>query len=291
MAAVVQNYLAATNAKQRGESANFEAFRLANPSFAGRPLVSIRWGGDPPDVLCLDAEGKRVGVELVQWVNGQQMAESKERFKLEDSYRIVIRSSYERPPKNIGLIFIDPKTLLTPQQAATFRSELYGLVGRLDNEWPSHPEWDDPQGYLFTDFSGYPCLVRHLEGLDVYARSRRFAPGFGAEWITFRAHGGAYTPDWMRDALLNNIRRKVVKYAKRENELKLQQQQLNEFCLLAYYDEAVLHNTPYGAPGFGFSEIGAWLTRDLAVNPHPFDRVFLYSPLERPPYIQVWPAR
>jgi hypothetical protein len=49
-AALVRN-----TAKQRAEAANFEAFKLAHPNFAGRPLVSSQWGGDPPDVLCLDA--------------------------------------------------------------------------------------------------------------------------------------------------------------------------------------------------------------------------------------------
>jgi hypothetical protein len=94
----------------------------------------------------------------------------------------------------------------------------------------------------------------------------------------------------MRDALLENIRRKIDKYAKPRNKLKLQQQQLAEFYLLAYYDEAVLHNTPYDAPGFGFREIAALVAQELAATRHPFDKVFLYSPIEKPPSIQVWPT-
>ena len=69
--------LVGTTAKQKAEAANFDAFKSAHPNFAGRPVVSIQWGGDPPDVLCLDSPGKRIGAELVQWVNEQQMAESK----------------------------------------------------------------------------------------------------------------------------------------------------------------------------------------------------------------------
>jgi hypothetical protein len=104
-------------------------------------------------------------------------------------------------------------------------------------------------------------------------------------------HGQVYTPDWMRDALLHNVLGKVAKYAKPHNKTKLEQQQLHEFYLLAYYDEAVLYNTPYGVPGFGFREIGALVTADLARNPHPFDKVFLYSPLETAAKaLQVWPV-
>ena len=290
MATGVQVQLAAGNTKQKGEAGNFEAFRLANPNFAGRPLISVQWGGDPPDVLCLDAIAKRIGVELVQWVNQQQMAESKARYEVEESYRLVILSSLESPPKNIGIIYLYAKIHLTPQNAAMFRSELYRFIGQLDANWSNNPERDDPQGFFITDFAGYPSLVRHLEGLHVHAKGRRFYSELGSEWITFRAHGGAYTSDWMRDALLGNIRKKIIKYGKPDNQLKLRQQRLNEFYLLAYYDEAVLHNTPYDVPGFGFREIGALVTHELSTNPHPFDEVFLYSPLEKPAAIQVWPA-
>jgi hypothetical protein len=284
---------AGITSKQKAEAANFEAFKGAHPNFAGRPLVAIQWGGDPPDVLCLDRPGKRIGVELVQWVNERQMAASKARFKLEDTYRLAIRSSYEQPPANIGLVFIyaKDKTLLAQKNVTVFRKELYDFVALIDADWLKNPEWDDPQGYSFTDFTGYPTLAQHIEGLDFYSRGRRFNPQLGADWLTFRMHGGAYSSDWMRDALLDNVRRKIDKYAKPHNKLKLQQQQLSEFYLLAYYDEAVLHNTPYGRPGFEFREIGAMLTRELTANPHPFDKVFLHSPIEKAPVIQVWPMR
>ena len=280
--------LVGSTAKQRAEAANFEAFRLAHPNFAGRPLVSIQWGGDPPDVLCLDAPGNRVGVELVQWVNGRQMAISKARFELEDSYNFVIQSSSVQPPANIGMIFIYAKTPLAPKNAGIFRTELYDCIAQVEAKYP---EWEDPQGYMFTDFAGYPCLAKHLAGLDFYSTRRRSHAELGIDWVVFRNHGGAYTPDWMRDALVDNIKRKIAKYAKLHNKLKLEQQQLSEFYLFAYYDEAVLHNTPYHAPGFGFREIAAIVARELTVNPHPFDKVFLYSPIEKPPNIQVWPTR
>lgn len=293
MATDVSALLAGITAKQKGEAANFEAFRQAQPNFVGRPLVRIQWGGDPPDVLCLDAPGSRIGVELVQWVNQRQMAASKRRFKVEDSYRRAIRSPEVEPPANIGLVFIYAKetTLLAPENAPAFRDELYKFVRAVDDAWQLNPDWGDPQGYTFTDFRGYPTLAQYVEGLDFYARGRRFDPQLGTDWLTFRAHGGAYTPDWMRDALLENIKRKITKYDKPHNKFKLQQQRLAEFYLLAYYDEAVLHNTPYDAPGFGFQDIAALVTRELAVNSHPFDKVFLYSPIEKAPVSQAWPPR
>jgi hypothetical protein len=293
MATDISALLAGTTTKQKAEATNFEAFRRAQPNFVGRSLIRIQWGGDPPDVLCLDASGSRIGVELVQWVNQRQMATSKRRFKVEDSYRRAIRSPEVEPPANIGLVFIYAKdtTPLAPENSTAFRDELYKFVRAVDDAWQLNPDWDDPQGYTFTDFRGYPTLAQYVEGLDFYARGRRFDPQLGADWLTFRAHGGAYTPDWMRDALLENIKRKITKYDKPHNKLKLQQQRLAEFYLLTYYDEAVLHNTPYDAPGFGFREIAALVTRELAANPHPFDKVFLYSPIEKAPVSQAWPPQ
>lgn len=279
-------------AKDKAEAANFDAFREAYPNFAGRTLVNIQRGADPPDFLCLDELGKRVGVELVQWINEQQTGPSKERYRLEESYRRVILSTYVQSPKNIGMIFIFAKdgTEISRSDSTVFHNELYKFVADVDSAWLVNADWNDPQGYEFTNFTAYPSLASHIDGLCFYSRER-FDTGLGDDWITFRMHGGAYTPDWMRDALLDNVCRKIAKYAKPHNKTKLGQQKLAEFYLLAYYDEAVLYNMPYDAPGFGFREIGALVTRELTRNAHPFDKVFLFSSIETAEKVlQVWPA-
>jgi hypothetical protein len=284
--ATASSALIGTTEKQKAEAANFEAFRRAEPNFAGRPIISVQWGGDPPDVLCLDGTGACIGVELVQWVNGEQIAASKKQYALERSYNEIIQSATVRPPPYVSMIVIYSKRPLLLDDGPAFRKELYDFIRHAAAKYP---EWEDPQGFLFTDLSNYPCLSTHLEGLDFYSTLRRSSAQLGVDWIVFRNHGGAYTPDWMRDALLDSVRRKAAKYAKPHNRLKLEQQGLSEFYLLAYYDEAVLHNTPYDAPGFGFTEIGATLTAELGANPHPFDKVFVYSPLETPKVLRAWP--
>lgn len=278
--------------KERNEEANFRAFLETQAGFAGRPIKDWQRGGDPPDVLCLDSNGERIGVELMQWVNEQQMAVSKARYALEESYLRIIRSPDESPPENLGLIWLRAKdrTRLDPTRATEFREELYGCVRQVNDAWSLHPEWNDPQGYDFEDFTGYPCLAQHLDGLH-FMCPQRFKPGLGAEWITFPAHGGAYTPLRMRDALLENVRKKIMKYSQPQNQQKLKGQQLDEFHLLAYYDEAVLHNSPYHAPGVGFREIAGVVARELATTTHPFDKVFLFSPIEKSQKVlQVWPT-
>jgi hypothetical protein len=281
-------------AKEQAERANFDAFRSAHPNFAGRALVRCELGGDPPDILCIDDAARRIGVELVQWINEEQTARSKERFKLERSYTQVIRSWDVQPPEHIGFVFISAKekAMLRPVDAAAFRTELYDFVASKDTAWLENPDWDDPQGWIFHDFSGFPIVEKHVAGLDFYSRGRRFNPSLGSDWIQFHAHGGAYSSDWMRDALVENVKAKVAKYTAPAGHLKLKQERLDEFYLLAYYDEAVLHNTPYHTPTFGFADSAAAVAAELSVTAHPFDKVFLFSPIEKTrKALQVWPIR
>jgi len=93
----------------------------------------------------------------------------------------------------------------------------------------------------------------------------------------------------MRDALLHNIRKKVGKYSQPPARQKLQQQFLAEFYLLVYYDEAVLYNTPYDAPGAGFQQIAAIVSAELRASAHPFDKFFISVPHEPVSVIEVWP--
>src|ERR1700692_264942 len=104
--ATAKTALVCSTPKQKAEAANFYAFMEAYPHFAGRQLVNIQWGGDPPDVLCLDGGGKRIGVELIQWINEAQTGPSKARFKLEKSYTVATQSESETPPVNVGMVQI-----------------------------------------------------------------------------------------------------------------------------------------------------------------------------------------
>jgi hypothetical protein len=280
--------LVGRNLKQQVEAAIFEAFKGVNPNFAGCEIAHVEWGGDPPDVLCLDPIGNRIGVELTEWLNPEQIERSKHQYRLEESYLSVIRSRDEPLPAHFGFVLMATRDVrLAPEHGEKFRTELYRFLSQVDQDWNENPDWhDSPGGALFDDFHAYPVLAEHLVGLVLH--SRRFGPG--VDWICFRPHGGAYSPEWMQNALLNNISNKIRRYSTPEASKRLLDERLSQFLLVAYYDQASLHNSPYDAPGFGFPEIGASLAAMLAGTSHPFHRVFLYSPVEKIPFIQVWPA-
>ncbi len=73
------------------------------PDFAGGAVVWFP-GNDPPDILCIDPVGKRIGVELVEWLNEEQIRTSVEEQRLESSYLDAIRSQDVHPPENTGTL-------------------------------------------------------------------------------------------------------------------------------------------------------------------------------------------
>jgi hypothetical protein len=276
--------------KERKELLNFRAFRRDHPVFGNR-VVSCHRGADPPDFICRDSRKAKIGVELVEWLEQHRTNTSKKQFALEDSYHRALRDWHRLTPEHVRIIKMYPKDgmSLQPLDAQQFRDEMYEFIAEKDRKWLKNPEWDDPQGYDFSDFGGFPVLTKYLAILTFFPAMRNARrPGF--KGIHFEGHGGAYSPEPMVDALLENVRKKIAKYAKPLNHKKIEGQHLDVFCLLIYYDQAVLHNPPYHIPGFGLREIGARLTEELSKHPHPFTEVFLYSPIEdTSKAIRVWP--
>ena len=266
----------------------FDAFNRAQPDFAGRP-VDWELGADPPDILCIDDEGKRVGVELVEWLNEEQMKSSKIRERMEDSFMEVIRSKEIPPPSNIGLVWLSTKSLTPLRQADAedFRKELLSLIERVDSDWGKNEDCNSPQGYFHRDFSGYPYLDRYLGSLRFWPRSR-FNTSLGVRWVRFPNPTYAYTPQDAIDALREQLNKKTSK----ASYLDLHQRQnLDELYLLLYYDQGWIYNTPFNAPGFGFREIAEIAAQAAANNHGVFQKIFLFNSLYGDQEaVQLWPG-
>lgn len=267
------------------EKATFQNFCATWPNFAGRRVV-CQEGPDPPDYVCIHSDGKRIGVELGEWLHQEQMAGGIARERRGESFTEVIRSEEVEPPENIGLAFLKTRegTRLRPEDAKTFRKELYECIEKLDRLWPRNPEWSDPQGHRHTDFLRYPSVAAYVE--ELHLRSRERYPTIrGIQWICFPAHGGAYTPRDAVDALLNVIRKKTAMYTGLR-----QQARLDELYLVVYYDRALIYNTPYFAPGFDLVDITKLAAAEVAKNPGAFRKVFLFNTLPQDrEVIQLWP--
>lgn len=101
-----------------------------------------------------------------------------------------------------------------------------------------------------------------------------------------RLPGGAYIAQWMTDAAVKNIEKKIAKYQNADIRSKYA---LHEFDLLCFYcDEAMLHNTPIHSVGYGFPQLAEQVRQNLRTAPRVFDRIFLFHPYEDPKAIRVF---
>ncbi len=91
--------------KEQHEKVIFDYFERNHPNLAGRKVSSAP-GNNPPDILCIDDAGKRIGVELGEWIKKEQMKAGKDREAMEKSYRSAIRSREVPHPSKIGMVQI-----------------------------------------------------------------------------------------------------------------------------------------------------------------------------------------
>jgi hypothetical protein len=265
----------------------FQIFYQACPDFADRP---VNWtdGADPPDVLCTDVTGRRIGVELGEWLNEAQIRANKRMERWQDSYLKGVRSQDEPPPKNFGIVWLGPKSGvdLSASDSAEFRAELLSLLHRVDNEWPNCCEWQSPQGAFIRDLAGYPCLARYLTHLQIHPKWGSGIPTH-YRWVCFPARGGAYSPRDAVDALLDLLRDKAAKYSGLHAK-----EGLTELYLIAYYNKALFYNSPYLAPGFGLPEVATIAGAEIAKTPGAFQKIFLFNATEPGLEVfQLWPGK
>jgi hypothetical protein len=269
--------------KETTECQVFQAFYEIEPNFAGRLMKEWAKGADPPDIVCVDLTGNRIGVELTEWVNGNLMASEKARQELQDSFSRIVCSDRETPPQNIENITVGLKTDAIPpaSEQEEFRRELFNCVRNKDAAWPPGRSL---QSHLQLDFAEYPILRKYITWIE-YWPCRRLQRSKGSVWVRLPARGRFYTPQEMLDTLIANIAKKIGKYSTLH-----QQQKLDELYLIVFYSKGLLWNPPYSALGWGFRDIANAVSDMLSQNPGPFQKVFLFSPVEKDQKVlQVWP--
>jgi len=249
----------------------FEKFIANRPDFAWRP-VSWEEGDDPPDVLCKDGTGRRIGVELAEWLNEEQIQASKLRGSIEDSYDEALQSKKTTAPANVGLVWLSRKeeVRLSKSDYGQFRNEMYDLIVEIDKTLTP----DYLNGELIHDFGARHTLQNYLDHIRVF-HIDRFAYCPGSRWVAFPSHAEWYHPDSAVEALKVILEKKTAKYS----DLHITQN-LDELYLLIYYAQGFQHNTPYTAPSFGFKEV-AEKARSVVEKDHgKFQKIFLFNSLD-----------
>jgi hypothetical protein len=196
-----------------------------------------------------------------------------ERERQETSFLNVLKSEEIEPPKNIGLAWMGPtqRVLLRAEDAEAFKNEIYKCIGEADSSWDVNEEAQSPQGLVLHDLAAYPHVAQYLATLHLLPRNR-YSTIKGIGWLTFPAHGGAYSPRDAVDALLDVLGKKAGKYADLHKD-----QALTELYLVVYYDRALIHNTPFIAANFGWNEVTFIARKVIAKHPGVFQKIFLFN--------------
>jgi hypothetical protein len=262
----------------------FEAFLRLKPDFAGESIC--HWHQpvqDPPDILCITVSGRRVGVELGEWLNEIQIRDTKTSEMFEDSIRRAIGQQPDNECQNIYFAWIHPRprARVRPSDVPRFRREIFELIRDVNAKWEKEPTWQSPQGCIFQDFEQYATVGKYLQAITFFPRRQyegwppndrvvnRSWPK-GCDWLTFPLRGGAYSPDPMLEALGAILAKKIEKY-----QTKPPQCSMDEFQLLIYYNQALLYNTPVETLEFSFGDAARAAARYIGDNPGIFQRIFL----------------
>ena len=257
---------------QKGEEwALFQAFLETCPRFAGveireRSLAEL----DPPDVTCLTASGRRIGIEICQWAHPEEMKAGKLRERIEGHLLEAIGTPQPiNTSKNFWLVvfFPKPKVHIVPREYPTFQKSLFQLIEHVDQTWPTKLHGPN---YCFTELHRFPPL-------DEYLESVKFAPGqamtSGVDWIVPVSRADTFDSRTMVDPLLGLLKKKAL----RCRALKTP---CDEVDLVVAYDQALGYCSPIETPQRGITEIVKEVSAALAAMSHPFTRAFLFIALE-----------
>jgi len=273
--------------KRAYEKSIFEAFLRTAPQFAGEGIVEWEQPADEnefPDVICKSGSGRRIGVELGEWLNEAQMGAAKGMGRLQDSIRAAIGEQGSNTTDNIYSVCLDPKAKarIKPADADEFRRQLFACIHECDRRWPAERFWHSPQGHDVSgrELAAYPALDKYLNGVGLFPREiyqgwppsgrkvKRQSPA-SVDWITFAAQGGPYSKDTMLQPLLQLLSDKTDHYAGAGTGF-------DHLCLVVYYNQALFYNSPVETPHFTFDNAAATASRFLGDDPDPFHSVFIF---------------
>jgi hypothetical protein len=249
------------------------------PEFAGQPLswAPIPEGMDPPDFIGT-GRALRIGLELVEWLDGDQMTQAKRRESIRDQIVKLLRRGWEseyRPQNFRGAFIRDREEWIVSADAERLRAEFFACAADVDRSWLSNDERFGGS-YYQNEFPGYPLLGEYFIGI-------RYIGGepHGLRWMDVSGDGGAFDPARTIAALKNALDAKMENYFQPEKQRHLAAHGLDEFCLLVHGGfNAFAYNTPAGP--LSLDDIAKLASAFYAAHPQReiFRRVWFFDSLD-----------
>jgi hypothetical protein len=249
------------------------------PEFACQPSswAPIPEGSDPPDFIGT-GRAVRIGLELVEWLDGDQMSQAKRRESIRDQIVRLLARDWEREyrPQNFRAAFIeDREERIVSADAERLRAEFFSCAANVDRAWVTNEERFGGS-YYQNEFPGFPLLGKYFLGI-------RYLGGepHGLRWMDVSGDGGAFDPSRTLSALKDGLDAKMDSYFQLEKQRHLAAHGLDELCLLVHGGfNAFAYNTPSGPLSLddiaklGSAFYGAHPRREL------FSRVWLFDSLD-----------
>ena len=249
------------------------------PNFAGQfAWTKVPEGQDPPDFLSRGSSGP-IGLELIEWLDGEQMGPAKGRESQRDAIRRILADNWqaEYQPQNFRSAVIEPKwgLRIIPAEESTLKTEFFACAKSTDKSWLTNPERVGSLCYE-NDFSTYPMMGKYFAMI-------RYAGGepHGFCWVDVEEDGGAYDPVVTVLTLEQAINKKLSLYSTPEKQAQLNAHGLAELYLLVHGGfNAYRYNTPSGP--LSLDQIAQRGADFYAAHPERqmFDRVWFFDSLD-----------
>lgn len=252
--------------KKEREKVIFDAFIKVEPNFAGEKVTCNQCDNDPPDFICDNKTGKRLGVELVEWLNEPQTRRSREFDKLEKEINDKISSPILIDYIKYHNVSIFPIEDVFPNKRER-QDFIEEFIEFLTNE--AVPLLCFNERVFLNNFNRYPILEKFIKNIMIC--KTKLSPG--CEIV----RGGSYDQQDAIKAFLGQIEKKFNK----NNYMTLKDNlELNELYLVIYYWMALVWNSPYEGPDFDLNDIVEYAKNLLSKKYSFFDKIFLLIALE-----------
>jgi hypothetical protein len=250
------------------------------PHFAGQALswTTVPEGQDPPDFISTSQNGL-IGLEFVEWLDGDQMGPAKTRESQQEQVRRILTHEWEKEyqPRNFRGAFPSlGNKRISRTDELSFRQQFFECATDVDRTWVLDMDHFG-NSYTETEFSKYPVLAKYVVRIHYIGGEPH-----GLCWIGEQGDGGAFDPNAPFETLKEALDSKLTDYSTQDKQPHFQAHGLTELDLLVHGgSNAFQYNTP---PGHQFSlERIARLGADYyAVHPlrQMFNRVWFFHSLD-----------
>ena len=138
------------------ELATLTDLEISFPDFTGKGLSWVHNPDDPPDFIAQGTSGP-IGLELREWLDGQQMSASRHREDQRDHLMKFLGDGWEQEyrPTNIALASIEPRwgVKVATADELPLRQEFYKCAAHVDQGWLTNPERFE-RSYHQAEFAG-----------------------------------------------------------------------------------------------------------------------------------------